>query len=64
MQQLQAKMQEVEGRMADPAVYADKQQFLQAEKDYSTVKQQLDTAQLQYEKAFESLMELEEQLKS
>ncbi|WP_416438801.1 ABC-F family ATP-binding cassette domain-containing protein [Phnomibacter sp. MR] len=63
LQQLQAKMQEVEGRMADPAVYADKQQFLQAEKDYSTVKQQLDAAQQQYEKAFEALMEMEEQLK-
>ncbi len=49
----------LEAALADPAIYSDKQKFIQAESDYNKAVAAHDAANKEYEKIFEQLMELE-----
>lgn len=64
IRQWEGKKAEAERQLADPAVYADKTKFLEAEKQYAQIAQALSQLQPQYESAFELMMELEEKLKA
>lgn len=52
----------VEASLADPSVYQDKEKFKQLDEQYKKLSQQADTLNKQYDKAFEEVMTLEEQL--
>lgn len=47
---------EAEQGLADPAVYSDKQKFLDAEKSYQSISQSLSHAEAEYERLFEEMM--------
>ncbi|MFA6152773.1 MAG: ABC-F family ATP-binding cassette domain-containing protein [Chitinophagaceae bacterium] len=57
-----AEQTKVEASLADPRVYQDKEKFKQLDEQYKKLSQQADTLNKQYDKAFEELMALEEQL--
>ncbi len=59
--QLQEEKKTLEAKLADPAIYADKEKFLEAEKQYNTAVQKLQQAEKRYETEFEKLMGMEEQ---
>ena len=52
---------QLEAALADPATYSDKNKFLQTETDYKKICDELATRNLEYEKVFEKIMELENQ---
>ena len=56
---LQSNKISLEAALADPAIYSDKQKFIQAETEYNKAVAALDAANKEYEKIFEQLMELE-----
>jgi ATP-binding cassette subfamily F protein 3 len=65
-QQLEEKMsglneqkRELELALADPATYSDKNKFLQTETKYKKVSEELVNLNVEYEKVFEKIMELE-----
>ena len=49
----------MENKLADPAIYGDKDKFLFAESEYKKSVQELENANKEYEKVFEQIMELE-----
>lgn len=53
----------LEARLADPATYADKQKFLEAEQAYKKNEFALQNANREYEQLFEQMMEAEEKMK-
>lgn len=57
-----AEQAKVEASLADPSVYQDKEKFKQLDEQYKKLSQQADTLNKQYDKDFEELMILEEQL--
>lgn len=61
---LQAQKVEFEAALADPEIYADKTKFLQAEKNYQNNSQQIAKLTDEYEKTFELIISLEENLNS
>jgi ATP-binding cassette subfamily F protein 3 len=58
---LNQKKASLELDLAHPDSYKDMDKFARLEKDYSTVQQQIKTAEKQYESLFEKIMELENQ---
>jgi ATP-binding cassette subfamily F protein 3 len=56
---LQEEKKLLEAKLSDPAIYADKNKFLEAEKQYNAAAQKLQQAERQYETEFEKLMKLE-----
>ena len=50
---------ELENKLGDPAVYADKNIFLKTEQDYASIQKKVEQLQAQYEVLFEQLLELE-----
>jgi ATP-binding cassette subfamily F protein 3 len=56
-----AQMQktELENKLGDPAVYADKNIFLKTEQDYASIQKKVEQLQAQYEVLFEQLLKLE-----
>ncbi len=52
----------IELELGKPENYANQNKFKQIEADHKKVQQQLDTANAQYEKMFEQIMELEKQV--
>lgn len=52
----------VEASLADPTVYQDKEKFKQLDEQYKKLNQQAESLNKQYDKAFEEVMALEEQL--
>ncbi|HSR37399.1 MAG TPA: ABC-F family ATP-binding cassette domain-containing protein [Phnomibacter sp.] len=63
IRQWEGKKLEAERLLSDPAVYADKGKFLEAEKQYAQIAEALAQLQSKYESAFELMMDLEEKLK-
>jgi ATP-binding cassette subfamily F protein 3 len=63
IRQWEGKKLEAERLLSDPAVYADKSKFLEAEKQYAQIAEALAQLQSKYESAFELMMDLEEKLK-
>lgn len=57
-----AEQAKVEASLADPSVYQDKEKFKQLDEQYKKLSQQADTLNKQYDKAFEEVMTLEDQL--
>jgi len=54
-----AEKKKLEQEMADPAIYADKSRFLEAEARYKACVATLEQLQLQYDRIFEKMLELE-----
>jgi ATP-binding cassette, subfamily F, member 3 len=61
---LNNKKIELEAALADPATYADKAKFIQAETDYKKASEELARANAEYERIFDKIMELQEQSES
>lgn len=59
---LNIRKSELEAALADPATYADKTKFKQAETDYKKASEELASANSQYEEIFEKIMDLQEQI--
>jgi ATP-binding cassette subfamily F protein 3 len=49
----------LENKLADPTVYGDKSKFITAESEYKKSVEELNVANLEYEKVFEQIMEME-----
>jgi ATP-binding cassette subfamily F protein 3 len=47
----------IEADLADPAIYSNLQKFQETEKKYNQISSELKTAEIQYEKVFEELMD-------
>ena len=60
---LQSQQAEAEAALALPEVYADRNKFLQTEASYKKATTDLAATNAEYEKVFEKLMEMEEQMK-
>jgi len=58
---LSEKKQQLEMALGDPATYSDKDKFLQTETDYKKVCDELAVQNVEYEKVFEKIIELENQ---
>ena len=54
------RKQQLEAALADHNTYSDKNKFLQTENDYKKVSEELIKLNLEYEKVFERLMELDQ----
>lgn len=57
---LKTEQQKLEAALSDPAVYSDKNKFLEAETAYKKASAELVSLNNDYEKAFEKIVELEE----
>ncbi len=53
---------DLEGKLADPAFYANKDEFLKVDEKYRQVSARFNTLSAEYDKVFEQIMELEEKL--
>ncbi|MCH5598564.1 hypothetical protein [Niabella ginsengisoli] len=53
-------MLELQAKLADPTIYADKDKFLTVEQDYKKASEENARLEKQYEEVFSLLMELEE----
>jgi ATP-binding cassette subfamily F protein 3 len=62
LNKMNAEKAQLEARLADPATYADKEKFHQAEQAYQAITAKLAGLHADYEKAFEKMMTLEEQI--
>ncbi len=49
----------LEASLVDPAIYSDKNKFLQAETNYKNATEELSKLNLQYEKTFELIVSME-----
>ena len=58
---LKQKKLQLETALADPATYTDKNKFLQTETEYTKVCDELAIQNVEYEKVFEKIMDLENQ---
>ena len=58
-----ARKSELEAALSNPATYADKNKFIQAEANYKTAEDELYKLNSQYEQLFEKIIELESQVK-
>jgi len=56
-------LQQLEEQLADPAIYADKEKFLNLEREYKAAVETNAQLEKKYEEIFSLLLELEEQLK-
>jgi len=56
---LNKKKATLESSMTDPAIYADKNKFLQTESDYNATKAEISSLSSQYEETFEKIIVLE-----
>ncbi len=59
---LKKEKAELEGKLADPAFYANKTEFLKVDEQYRVVTAKYETLSAEYDKVFEQIMDLEEKL--
>jgi len=57
---LKKRLSELENKLSSPEIYSDKNKFLQAESDYQKTNDELSKVNLEYEKLFEKIMDLEQ----
>ncbi|MEJ0101046.1 MAG: ABC transporter C-terminal domain-containing protein [Bacteroidota bacterium] len=57
--ELNKKKTTIESAMADPAIYADKNKFIQTENDYKATNDEIFRLSKQYEEIFEKIIALE-----
>ncbi len=62
LEKIKSKQAELEGQLADPEIYADKDRFLRLDEDYKAVSTQVSAKTADYEKLFEEVMQLEEKI--
>lgn len=60
LSKLKEEKQRLEAALADPATYADKTKFLATENEYQAVSDQFEKVNVEYENAFEKMMEMDE----
>jgi hypothetical protein len=63
LSELNQKKAEIESKLSNPATYSNAEEFKKTEADYQKVQSDIKTANASYEKAFELVMKLEEELK-
>jgi ATP-binding cassette subfamily F protein 3 len=61
--ELNQKKADIESKLSNPATYSNPQEFKKTETDYQKVQADIKAANASYEKAFELVMKLEEELK-
>jgi ATP-binding cassette subfamily F protein 3 len=61
--ELNQKKADIESKLSNPATYSNPQEFKKTEADYQKVQADIKAANASYEKAFELVMKLEEELK-
>ncbi len=59
---LKAETTELESKLADPAFYSNRQEFVKVDEQYRKANDRLAVLNKEYDTAFEKIMELEEQL--
>lgn len=59
---MQAVKAKIEEQLANPEFYADKNKFMELDEQYKTHSEALDTQMKEYDKLFEELIQLEEQI--
>jgi ATP-binding cassette, subfamily F, member 3 len=59
LEKAQALLVQLEAKMADPVVYADRTLFVKAEQDYGNTKSKVNLLQKEYEVLFEQMLEIE-----
>ena len=59
LSQLNKTKKELEEKLGSPDIYGDKNKFLKVESDYNSAKKKIEEVNVEYEKVFEKLMELE-----
>lgn len=59
---LKEEKEQLEARLADPAMYADRGQFVKLDTQYKQHTQKLEQVNTEYDTVFEKLMELEEKI--
>lgn len=63
LSELNQKKTEVESKLSNPATYSNAEEFKKTEAEYQKVQSDIKAANATYEKAFELVMKLEEELK-
>ncbi len=63
LSELNQKKTDIEAKLSNPATYSNPKEFKQTEADYQKVQSDIKAADATYEKAFEIVMKLEEELK-
>jgi ATP-binding cassette, subfamily F, member 3 len=59
LEKAQALLVQLESKMADPTVYADRTLFVKAEQDYASTKSKINLLQKEYEVLFEQMLAIE-----
>jgi ATP-binding cassette, subfamily F, member 3 len=62
MSKMKEKKTQLEAALSDPATYSDKAKFVQAETDYKSATERLNSLTTEYEKLFEKIMEMETEM--
>ena len=62
LNQLNTEKVRIEGQLADPAFYSDKEKFRKLDEEYRQLVIRLETSTKEYDKVFEQILELEEKI--
>ncbi len=63
LSELNQKKADIESKLSNPSTYSNPQEFKKTEADYQKIQADIKAANASYEKAFELVMKLEEELK-
>jgi ATP-binding cassette subfamily F protein 3 len=62
LEKMKAEKADLESKLGDPTIYADKEKFLKLDEQYKQISSGVEVKSKEYEKLFEEVMELEEKL--
>lgn len=62
LERLKTELQGLESKLADPSIYAQKEEFKKLDESYKSVHQKVQTLEKDYEQLFEEVMDLESKL--
>lgn len=62
LERLKSELQGLESKLADPSIYAQKEEFKKLDEAYKSVHQKVQTLEKEYEQLFEEVMDLESKL--
>jgi len=62
LERLKTELQGLESKLADPSIYAQKEEFKKLDESYKLVHQKVQTLEKDYEQLFEEVMDLESKL--
>lgn len=62
LERLKTELQGLESKLADPSIYAQKEEFKKLDESYKSVHQKIQTLEKDYEQLFEEVMDLESKL--